>query len=175
MSLFLICIILCFYFSRTSSGTTEEEKKCKPYGAHKIMRCTEISKNPNYPEAKFYTYDRYLVSDRIDEKITKIKRESTPNKYYLSLMSMFKNEAEIMKEWLDHHLGHGVDHFYLVDDNSDDNYGEILKPYIQKKLVTMFSAPPKSLQYRQVATYNKVLREIMVKNYLQVMLSSNTP
>ena len=41
-------------------------------------------------------------------------------KYYLSIGVLFKNESLILKEWLDHHIFHGVDHFYLINDNSND-------------------------------------------------------
>lgn len=68
-----------------------------------------------------------------------------------------------MKEWLDHHIGHGVDHFYLVNDGSDDNYYEVLKPYIENRLITMCPAPKKNMKFRQVAAYNRVLQRIMVK------------
>lgn len=35
---------------------------------------------------------------------------------------MFKNERHIINEWIDHHLDVGVDHIFLVDDNSNDSY-----------------------------------------------------
>ena len=56
-------------------------------------------------------------------------------KYYLSVIAMFKNEAQVMKEWLDHHIGHGVEHFYLVDDFSTDSCMSVLSPYIASGLV----------------------------------------
>lgn len=58
---------------------------------------------------------------------------------YVSICAMFKNEAPYLKEWIDYHLGIGVDHFYLYDDQSEDNWREILKPYFEKKLVTIKS------------------------------------
>ena len=41
--------------------------------------------------------------------------------YKLSVGTIFKNEEHIIKEWIEHYLYHGVEHFYLIDDNSDDN------------------------------------------------------
>jgi hypothetical protein len=35
---------------------------------------------------------------------------------------MFKNEAAIMREWIEHYLSEGVDHFYFLDDGSSDNF-----------------------------------------------------
>lgn len=56
--------------------------------------------------------------------------------YFLSLYAIFKNEAQIFKEWLDHYISQGVEHFYLIDNGSDDNYKDIIKPYMDK--ITLF-------------------------------------
>jgi hypothetical protein len=58
--------------------------------------------------------------------------------HYLSVGAMFKNESQIMKEWIEHYLFHGVDHFYLIDDNSSDDFLSILQPYIDRDVVTLF-------------------------------------
>lgn len=51
-------------------------------------------------------------------------------KYKIALCLIFKNEAPFLKEWLDYHLTIGVDHFYLYNNNSDDNYLDVLNTYI---------------------------------------------
>lgn len=58
--------------------------------------------------------------------------------YYLSVCSVFKNESWGMKEWIEHNRYHGVDHIYLVDDESDDDYMKILGQYIDSGYVTLF-------------------------------------
>ncbi len=58
-------------------------------------------------------------------------------KYNLVIVSMFKNESWILKEWIDHHLEVGVEHFYLIDNGSTDNYQDILAPYQERGLVTL--------------------------------------
>ena len=35
---------------------------------------------------------------------------------------MFKNESHIIKEWTEHYIKEGVDHFYLIDNGSTDSY-----------------------------------------------------
>ena len=45
---------------------------------------------------------------------------------YLSILSTFKNEATILKEWIDYYLQQGFDHFYLIDNGSTDNFLETL-------------------------------------------------
>ena len=34
-------------------------------------------------------------------------------KYFLSVLSVFKNESHILEEWLNHYINEGVEHFYL--------------------------------------------------------------
>lgn len=60
-------------------------------------------------------------------------------KYYLSIGCMFKNEEMILEEWIEHHIYHGIDHFYLINDESDDNSLSILQTYIDKGYVTLFN------------------------------------
>jgi hypothetical protein len=52
--------------------------------------------------------------------------------YYFTIGAIFKNESHILKEWLEHYFFHGVEHIYLINDNSTDNFLEILKPYNEK-------------------------------------------
>jgi hypothetical protein len=42
--------------------------------------------------------------------------------HFLSILCMFKNESHIIKEWVQHYMKEGVDHFYLLDNGSTDNY-----------------------------------------------------
>ena len=78
-------------------------------------------------------------------------------KYYLSIGVLFKNESLILKEWLDHHIFHGVDHFYLINDNSNDNFLEILNPYIENDIVELFNIDYEYFLGRQRCIYNNIL------------------
>ena len=46
-----------------------------------------------------------------------------------------------MKEWIEYHLLVGVDHFYLYDIGSVDPFIKVLKPYIEKDLITLVNWP----------------------------------
>ncbi len=80
----------------------------------------------------------------VQEKIQQIKllafkkelEETRSYKHYLSIVTILKDEALYIKEWLDYHISIGVDHFYIYDDKSMDNIKEILLPYIDNKQVT---------------------------------------
>jgi len=49
--------------------------------------------------------------------------------YDLVVCAIFKNESHILDEWIQHYRQRGVDHIYLVNDFSSDNYTEILDRY----------------------------------------------
>nr|WP_315252803.1 glycosyltransferase family 92 protein [uncultured Flavobacterium sp.] len=67
---------------------------------------------------------------------------STKNyKYTICLCGIFKNEGKFLDEWIQFHLVIGIEHFYLYNNNSDDNYAEILKPYIEKGIVDLIDWP----------------------------------
>ena len=50
-------------------------------------------------------------------------------KYFLSIIAIFKNESMILEEWIKHHIDEGVEHFYLINHNSDDDFLKIIKKY----------------------------------------------
>lgn len=77
--------------------------------------------------------------------------------YYLTVMMIFKNEEMIIKEWIEHYLWQGVEHFYLIDNGSDDNYLEQIKTFIDDGYITIYNKPQK---HQQVKHYNDVFNEI---------------
>ncbi len=61
---------------------------------------------------------------------------SSPERSRLAICAIFKNEAPWLKEWIAYHANVlGVSHFYLYNDKSEDNYLEVLEPYIEVGLV----------------------------------------
>jgi hypothetical protein len=75
--------------------------------------------------------------------------------HFLSILATFKNEATILREWVEHHLMQGVDHFYLIDNHSEDDYISVLQPY--KEVISLFSV--KEMQKR-VDNYNAVFEQV---------------
>ena len=71
-------------------------------------------------------------------------------KYKLSIISMFKNEGTIIKSWLKHYIDEGVEHFYLIDNGSTDNYENIIKPY--KNKITLVKDPTRIPAKNHVGT-----------------------
>lgn len=51
-------------------------------------------------------------------------------KYNVSILTMFKNESMIIKEWLEYYIKkQNIEHFYLIDNGSTDNYEEKILKY----------------------------------------------
>ena len=67
----------------------------------------------------------------------------------LCLVASFKNESHILNEWIQHYINQGVDHFFLIDNGSDDNYSNTLENYNN---ITLKIDPRR---YAQVQNNNK--------------------
>ena len=61
--------------------------------------------------------------------------------YYLSVCSIFKDEAPYLKEWIEYNKLIGVQHFRLYNNESTDNYLEVLGPYIISGEVVVIDWP----------------------------------
>ena len=59
-------------------------------------------------------------------------------KYNLAVCAIFQNEARYLKEWIEFYKIIGVEHFYLYNNLSNDDYLKILSPYIQKGEIDLF-------------------------------------
>lgn len=55
--------------------------------------------------------------------------------YELAVMSIFRDEADWLQEWVEYHKGIGVEHFYLYNHYSQDDFREVLEPYVESGLV----------------------------------------
>jgi hypothetical protein len=61
--------------------------------------------------------------------------------HYLSICAIFRDEAPYLEEWLRVHGGVGVDHFYLYDNGSRDDFRPILQPWLDKGAATLIDWP----------------------------------
>lgn len=71
----------------------------------------------------------------------------------LCLLAIFKNESHILEEFIKHYTREGVDHFFLIDNGSNDDYLEILSDFENISLVVDPSRP------FQVEHYNNYFLE----------------
>jgi|CXWL01.2.fsa_nt_gi hypothetical protein len=87
-------------------------------------------------------YDLFYLTILILNKKKKINK-----RFNVSICAIFKNEAHNIKEWLEFHKIVGVEHFYMFNNFSNDNYLEILEPYIEQGIVTLIEWPVEQGQF----------------------------
>lgn len=78
-------------------------------------------------------------------------------KYYLSVCSVFKWEWYWLKEWIDYHCRLGVEHFYLVGNESGEEEKkskDVLAPYVDSGVVDLLFDNRAGLQ---LDVYNNTL------------------
>lgn len=92
---------------------------------------------------------------------SKITDKKNPTNYW-AILAQFKNEAHILKEWIDHYLWQGVSKLFLINNDSNDNYAEILKPYITNGIVELFHMPEK---HKQNINYNYIYNKDIKNKY----------
>jgi hypothetical protein len=83
----------------------------------------------------------FIILMGIFKSIFAIEPAANGCHYELSICSIFKNEVPYLKEWIEFHKLQGVEHFFLYNNNSSDNYLEILEPYVNLKQVTLIDWP----------------------------------
>lgn len=96
-------------------------------------------------ESFYYKCYQYLYKNSTKEK-----------KYNVSICAIFKNEAPYLKEWIEFNNIVGVDHFYMYNNNSEDDYEAVLKPYIKGGLVTLIDWPKNQ---KQMECYQTCIRD----------------
>lgn len=78
-------------------------------------------------------------------------RLSRDKKYYASICAIFKNEAPYLREWIEYHRIVGIEHFYLYNNFSEDDYQSVLQPYVDEGLVTLIEWPVEQGQMKAYA------------------------
>jgi len=61
--------------------------------------------------------------------------------FNLSAIAIIKNEAEYIDEWICYHKLLGFEHFYIFNNNSEDDVASVLKKYIVHGIVTLIDWP----------------------------------
>ncbi len=76
---------------------------------------------------------------------------------FLSVASIFRNEASVLDEWIRHYMSRGVDHIHLIDDRSSDDFHTVLRPYLESGFVTLHECREDDSPGRQDRCYNHIL------------------
>lgn len=63
--------------------------------------------------------------------------------FNISVAAVFHNQAHMLKPFLDHWLTHGVEHFYLTNFQSSDDYINVLIPYLTSGVINLYQIDSK--------------------------------
>ncbi len=77
----------------------------------------------------------------------------TTPRYYVSIGAIFRNEARFLEEWIEYHRLIGVEHFYLYNNLSEDDYLAVLEPYVKTGIVELVDWPYASTNQKE---WNKI-------------------
>jgi len=66
----------------------------------------------------------------------RVCKDPNEKNYYISNCALYRNDENIMKQWIEWQMLMGIEHFYLYDHQSFDKTNEILEPYIKRGIVT---------------------------------------
>lgn len=104
---------------------------------------------------------RAAVRHRIplDCEATSISRKESTD-WYLSAMTVFKNEAPYLDEWLAFCVLVGVEHILLYDNSSTDNSRDVLQPWITAGIVELIDWPLHWKSGAQTKAYADALRRL---------------
>jgi len=80
------------------------------------------------------------------------------------VVATFKNESMILSSWIQHYINEGADHFYLIDNGSQDDYLPLVQHFPQQQMITIVrdSSPPK-----------RILQDILMRTYLTPLVVKN--
>ena len=88
----------------------------------------------------------------------------------ISIVAIVKNESKYIREWIEYHLIIGVEHFYIYDNESDDDLYNILLPYINKGVVSYFYCPGPAMQ---TAAYNDAIARFKGSNHWMAFIDAD--
>lgn len=97
-------------------------------------------------------------------QLKKVEKLLDNPQYYIALVAVFRNEDRFLREWIEFYRLMGVEHFYLYNHLSTDNYQEVLAPYIKEGIVELYnvtSEPKNTIEWNQLQTsiYNNTARQ----------------
>lgn len=114
-------------------------------------------------EAKEKGQDQFQVAKQKQRFYKAKKGNEQKELYQVAACLFFQNEAPYLKEWIEYHRTIGVEHFYLFNNESTDDYVQVLAPYIKQGIVELknihgFSSNFKEQLDHQYTAYREALR-----------------
>lgn len=101
---------------------------------------TYLSSGPAAEEYKLAFGARKSSSAHCYTSPEALREQLTNGNYTLTLVGLFKEEGLALRQWVEHNIGEGVDHFVLVDNNDPENENQdacSLRPLVDAGVVTL--------------------------------------
>jgi len=77
----------------------------------------------------------------------------------IALCCRIRDEGRYLAEWIEYHLAAGIEHFFLYEKLSRDDFHIVLQPYIARGVVTLFADWP-NIPLSPTADHDCILRSI---------------
>lgn len=120
----------------------KQEKKFISINNKKVNNLKNFVKKVLYWVMNFLYWSVFLI-DKIFRKCGRNEK-----KYYVSICAIFKDEKKNLEEWIRFNIACGVDHIYMYDNNSSDDYLDILSEYIESGYVDLIRWPENHSQMK---------------------------
>ncbi len=107
--------------------------------------------------AKIRSWNKVRLRNYRDRK----SRDLTSHRAQLCVMTIVKNEARNISEWIDHYFWQGAAHIFIIDNGSNDSTVKIIEAHPRRRDVTLYLL---ARPYRQVEHYRHVFRKERIAN-----------
>ncbi len=88
--------------------------------------------------------------------------------YEFAIATMFRDEAPYFKEWIEYHLMVGAEHFWLYDNLSQDNWQDVLDPYIKQGIVEVIPWSGAEVKVENTKEFPFTAQVNMVRDALRI-------
>jgi hypothetical protein len=66
-----------------------------------------------------------------------VQRQRARRQHFLAALAVMRNEAPVIREWIESHLREGIEHFYLIDHGSTDDWRERIADHLKAGRVSV--------------------------------------
>ena len=120
------------YYESYSDEDSDQASFC--LGFQKGMNQVQATKLKYHP--LIFVYQNLLMNTELVDAY----------EYEVSICAIFRNDARFLKEWVEFHIEQGVEHFWLYNNLSQDDWQSELHPYIDTGMVEIIDWPYESIK-----------------------------
>lgn len=121
-------------------------------------------KNLKYKILSYALFPLGLIEQEKLKKVSLVSQKNKNFQYKMIVVSIMKNEAPYIKEWIKYYLSIGVEYFYIYNNNSSDSTEEILNSFSEVTCINYLG------ELRQLDAYNDALNRFKnIAQYITVV------